>query len=98
MIKVYHDLLDKNKVTLVVMIDLRAAFDTIDIQMALDILQTDFGIQGTPLNWIKSYLSQKTIKVTIGSSSSDSIDLKYGVLQGSCAGPVIFTMYVAALR
>ena len=101
MIKMYHDLLnsvDKSKVTLVVMIDLSAAFDTIDIQIALDILQTDFGIQGTPLNWIKSYLSQRTMKVTIGSSSSDSIDLKYGVPQGSCAGPVIFTMYVAALR
>ena len=54
MIKMYHDLLDsvdKSKVTLVVMIDLSAAFDTIDIQMALDILQTDFGIQGTPLTY-----------------------------------------------
>jgi len=49
MIKMYHDLLDKSKVTLVVMIYLSAAFDTIAIQMALDILQIDFGIQGTPI-------------------------------------------------
>jgi len=101
MIKIYHDLLDsvdKSNVTLVVMIDLSAAFDTIGIQMALDILQTDFGIQGTPLNWMKSYISQRTMKVTIGSSPTDSTDLKYGVPQGFCAGPVIFTMYVAALR
>jgi len=101
MVKMYHDLLetiDKGIVTIVVMIDLSAAFDTIDIQMAIEILKNDFGIQGIPLNWIESYLTERSSKIVIGNSTSQSKFLNYGVPLGSCAGPVIFTMNIAALN
>ena len=52
MMKMYSDLLnavDNSQVTIVVMIDLSAAFDTVDIPTVINILQNDFGIKDTPL-------------------------------------------------
>jgi hypothetical protein len=80
------------------MVDLSAAFDTIDIPILIRLLQNDFGITGTPLKWVESYLTNRTMKVQIENSTSDSELLKFGVPQGSCAGPVLFTMYIAALN
>lgn len=80
------------------MIDLSAAFDTIDIPILIQILQNEFGIQSTPLKWIESYLTNRTMKVLIEQSSSDTEPLRFGVPQGSCAGPVIFTLYISALN
>ena len=101
MIKMYNDLLetiDQNHVTIVVMIDLSAAFDTIDIPILIQILQDEFGIHSTPLKWIQSYLTNKTMKVLVDQSVSDTEPLRFGVPQGSCAGPVIFTLYISALN
>ena len=97
----YDDLLkavDDGQITIVVMIDLSAAFDTIDIPIALQILQEDFGVVGTPLKWIESYLTGRTMKVVINNETSREETLKFGVPQGSCAGPVIFTRYIAAFN
>ena len=101
MLKMYSDLLsaiDNSQVTIVVMIDLSAAFDTVDIPTVIDILHDEFGIKDTPLKWVESYLTQRSVKVIIDNSFSDTEHLKFGVPQGSCAGPVIFTMYIAALK
>ncbi|XP_060608223.1 uncharacterized protein LOC132760282 [Ruditapes philippinarum] len=97
----YDDLLkavDDGQITIVVMIDLSAAFDTIDIPIALHILHDDFGIDDVPLQWIKSYLTDRTMKVIINNDSSRQENLMFGVPQGSCAGLVIFTLYIAALK
>jgi hypothetical protein len=101
MLKMYSDLLesiDNSKVTIVVMVDLSAAFDTIDITILIQMLKDEFGIDCTPLRWIESYLSNRTMKVLINRSSSDSEPVRFGVPQGSCAGPVIFTLYIASLN
>ena len=95
MVNMYNELLetiDKNQVTIVVMIDLSAAFDTIDIPILTRILQDEFGIHNTPLKWIESYLTNRTMKVLVEQSASDTELLRFGVPQGSCAGPVIFTL------
>jgi len=87
MVKMYNDLLnniDNNKVTLVVTVDLSAAFDTIDIPILLHLLEHDFGICGTPLDWIKSYLTCRIMTVKIGQSTSKSEPPRFGVPQGSC--------------
>jgi len=60
---------DDGKVTIVVMIDLSAAFDTIDIPIGLHILHKDFGIDDTPLQWIRSYLTDRTMKVIINNKT-----------------------------
>ena len=101
MLKMYSDLLqsiDKKQVCIVVMIDLSAAFDTVDIPITLQILKDHFHIDGIPLAWFESYLTNRTMKVSINGSSSKTSELEFGVPQGSCAGPVIFTMYIAALK
>ena len=101
LIKMYDDLLhasDNKLVSIVVMIDLSAAFDTVDIPILLSILKSNFNIDGTPLQWIKTYLNDRTMNVVINGSLSKTQHLKYGVPQGSCAGPVVFTLYIAALN
>ena len=100
MIKMYNDLLhavDNQKVCIVVMIDLSAAFDTIDIDIINNILQQDFAMDGTVLRFFMSYLKNRTMSVVVNNEYSRTSELKYGVPQGSCAGPVIFTLYIAAL-
>ena len=93
---ILHDI-DKKKVSLLVLLDLSAAFDTIDHTILLKRLRNKFGIKGTALNWIKSYLSCRTQKVKVGDKYSETKEIKYGVPQGSVLGPILFTMYMSPL-
>ena len=57
MMKMYSDLLnavDSNQVTIIIMVYISAAFDFVDIQTVISILQNDFGIKDTPLKWVES--------------------------------------------
>jgi hypothetical protein len=96
LIKVQNDILnslDNNDVTMLVMLDLSAAFDTIDHITLLQRLNTNFGISGKPLEWIRSYLSDRHQTVTINGELSNPVKLSYSVPQGSVLGPKFFTMY-----
>ena len=73
----------QEKLIALVMLDLSAAFDTIDHNILLRRLESQFGIKGVALHWIKSYLSQRKQSVKIGNSNSDPIELFFGVPQGS---------------
>ena len=100
LLKVQSDILlnmDDQKVTLLVMLDLSAAFDTIDHSILLETLGSGFGVGGTALKWFTSYLSQRTQQVQIKGTLSEKKQLTTGVPQGSCLGPVLFTIYVADL-
>ena len=80
-----------------VALDLSAAFDTIDHVVLLSRLSDTFGVTGTALNWIKSYLTARTSFVRIGSISSSTISLDTGVPQGSVLGPLLFTLFTTPL-
>ena len=87
LLKVQNDILlnmDKQHVTLLVLLDLSAAFDTIDHNILLGRLKSKFGITDYALNWFSSYLSNRTQRVFLGGCVSDSFPLPYGVPQGSC--------------
>ena len=81
-------------------LDLSAAFDTVCHQTLLQRLQTEFGVSGTALLWLQSYLSEHRQFVKLGQHKSTETKLEVGVPQGSVLGPLLFAVYcspVAAL-
>ncbi len=89
--------MSKQQLTGVCMLDLSAAFDTIDHSILLERLSTWFGIRGSVLTWFTSYLMDRTLSVNVNGYSSLPNDLKYGVPQGSVLGPILFNLYTTPL-
>ena len=82
-------------VTVVTLLDL--SFDTIDHNIICQRLEHLYGISGTPLNWFRSYLSNRTQTVTINNKLSQPTMLNFGVPQGSVLGPILFILYTKPL-
>lgn len=100
LLRVQNDLLvavDEHGGAILVLLDLSAAFDTIDHSTLLNLLHERFGIQGLALKWVKSYLSDREQCVQINGESSDKVKLSFGVPQGSVLGPILFTIYTTPL-
>ena len=100
LLKVTSDILnelDERKVCLLTLLDLSAAFDTIDHDILLLRLEKTFGISGAALQWFGSYIRDRCQAVQIGNVQSSSTLLKFGVPQGSVLGPVLFTLYMQPL-
>ena len=89
--------MNEEHVTLLVFLDLSAAFDTIDRDVLLRRLQCSFGITGKALSWFSSYLSDRFQHVVIDNERSNKFDLEFGVPQGSCLGPLLFSIYTSKL-
>ena len=89
--------LNKQHVTLLVFLDLSAAFDTVDHGVLLGRLEQKFGICGDALAWFRSYLTERSQRILIKDAKSASFDLKFGVPQGSCLGPLLFSIYTSEL-
>ena len=89
--------MDNKEVTLLVPLDPSASFDTTEYSILLNILQQDFGAVGTALNWSDSFLSGRKQRILVGDKTSDDFNLNCGVPQGSCMGPILFTLYVSRL-
>ena len=78
LLKAQNDILmsmDNKEVTLLVLLDLSAAFDTIEHSILLNILQQDFGVVGTALNWFHSFLSGRKQCILVGDKPSDDFNL-----------------------
>src|SRR5207245_2881584 len=78
LLRIYNDILlsiDQQKVSALVLLDLSAAFDTIDHQILLARLTSNFGITGSAFSLISSYLLNRTQSVTIQSHTSPSSPL-----------------------
>ena len=95
LLKVQSDILmsmDNQEITLLVLLDLTAAFDTINHKILRDVLENNFGIIGSAQDWFASYLSDQQQSVHINNWSSDDFNLSCGVLQGSCFSSVLFIL------
>ncbi len=86
--------LDRGQGVALVLLDLSAAFDTIDHCILLERLENHCGITGCALEWVRSYLTDRTQSVVIGDMLSDPLPLDIGVPQGSVLGPLLFTIYM----
>lgn len=84
---------DEKQVTVLIGLDLSAAFDTVSHQTLLQRLQTEFGVTGTVLSWIKSYLTDRKQFIKLGQHKSPETKLEVGVPQGSVLGPLLFAVY-----
>ncbi len=99
--RVQNDILqavDREGGAILVLLDLSAAFDTIDHLILLQLLGNQMGVGETVLAWFKSYLSGRKHRVCVDGTMSEERVLNYGVPQGSVLGPVLFTTYTQPLH
>ena len=89
---------DKKQASVLLFLDLSAAFDTVDHQKLLEILKFDYGIVGTAYKWFESFLIGRKFAIKIGDSFSSEILLLYGVAQGSVLGPRLFNLYCKSIH
>ena len=75
--------MDKGRVSALTLLDLSAAFDTIDHTTLLHRLRTLYGISGFALAWSEFYLSDRTQCVFVDGHYSKSVPVQLGVPQGS---------------
>ena len=85
---------DNKFATVLLLLDLSAAFDTVDQGKLLDILNYEIGISGVAYKWFESFLIGRSQKVKINNSYSESELLDFGCIQGSVLGPRLFNIYI----
>ena len=86
----------EEKIALGIFLDFSKAFDTIDHNLLLLKLEK-YGVRGPPLKLIKSYLSDRKQRVDVTGILSQARDVTIGVPQGSCLGPLLFSLYSSDL-
>ena len=100
LMRVCNDILvncDKQLCTIMLLLDLTAAFDTVDHKVLLNILWFELGFRGRVYKWFVEFLSNRRQAVNIDGQKSAFKENKYGVPQGSVVGPFLFNIYVRHL-
>ena len=106
LIKVKDDIvraIDNQRITCLILLDLSAAFDTVSHHLLLNRLKHRFGINGTVFRWFKSYMTDRSQKITLDDTINNKLAflkqafLRQGVPQGSVLGPILFTLYTSPL-
>ena len=89
--------MERQKIMASVALDLSVAFDTVDHSVLLNVLQNQFGITRNAINWYDTYLRPPYCLVEITGLKSQSRLIDFSVPQGSCAGPVLYSVYASTL-
>jgi len=89
--------IDNFNLSLLALLDLSSAFDTVDHKILLRRLEVSHGVQGTALSWFTSYFNGRTWFIRCRASRSNPALLGCGVPQGSVLWPILFVLYTADL-
>ena len=100
LLKVVIDLFlshNKGNITVLALLDISSAFDTIDHSIIVHGLHTDFGFTDSVLHWFSSYLTGRTHYVSLSNHCSAFTPVHSGVPHGFVLGPILFSMYIKPL-
>ena len=100
LVRVQNDILcaiDNNESVILLLLDLSAAFDTVDHSILLSRLRDRFGVNGTALAWFESYLTSRKQFVQVNECRSKQRSLERGVPQGSVLGPLLYLLYTSPI-
>jgi len=93
---VHNDLvraIDNRHISLLVLLDLSAAFDTVDHDILLSVLEHRFAVHGTALDWFRSYLRERTQSFVFAGKQTMAYHVDCSVPQGSVLYPLGFVAY-----
>ena len=88
----------QKNVTVLIALNLSAAFNTVDHSVLLSTLQANFRVHEIALEWFKNDLAPRGMKVKVGKAYSDKKELTFSVPQGSYAGANLFNMYSSTIK
>ena len=100
LVRVQNDILrtlDQGGAAILVLLDLSAAFDTIDHSILLSRMESVLGVKGSALQWFKSYLLRRKQRIKINDDFSENQEILWSVPQGSVLGALLFLIYIIPL-
>ena len=100
LVRVQNDILrtlDQGGAAILVLLDLSAAFDTIDHSILLSRMESVLGVKGSALQWFKSYLLGRKQRIKINDDFSENQEILWSVPQGSVLGAILFLIYIIPL-
>ena len=101
LVRLHHDILhrmERQQITSFIALDLSAAFDTVNHEVLLQVLDARFGVKDEVLKWADSYLRPRSFSVQVPGCTSARREIPFSVPQGSCLGPVLFSTYSSTLE
>ena len=90
-----YSAIDNGGIALLALLDVSAAFDTVDHDILMHRLAESFGIVGQAHDWISSFVTRRTYSVRFGGTTTSPWKVRSGIPQGSILGPLLYILYTA---